>query len=75
MKAHDVRHLTVCAGTCGDLLDRRKAILAGGNCWCGKCCFAVLGISGIKNLPRAERGKFTIGQVGPKAMMALMEAK
>jgi hypothetical protein len=72
MKAHDVRHLCQCAA-CNALGDDRDMIQADGKNWCGGCAVVNFGIDGICALPRTQRRKFRLGDIGPKAMKALVD--
>lgn len=73
MKAHDVRHLRICKG-CGSLGDDREMIRAEEKDYHGDCIFKLIGIDGIMALPRGERAKFRLGEIGPEVMKRLVDA-
>lgn len=72
MRAHDVRHLTVCK-RCGCLGLKPAMIDAGRKVYhCGGCAVIVLGPNAILALPWSERQKFRISDVSPELMRALL---
>lgn len=74
MKATNVQHLRLCP-VCGKLGDGHAMIKAGpmGCLAHDRCVFEQLG-EGILNLPKEERGKFTLAAVGPDMMRRLLGA-
>lgn len=67
--AHDVRHLCFCAA-CRGLADDREVINLQLD---GACAFKLIGIEGLLRLPRKEQDKFTLADIGPKAMKRLVD--
>jgi hypothetical protein len=74
MKAHDVRHLRVCAH-CGEIGDNRKMLQINGAPWHDACAVATMSEGQILRLPAAERGKITLGAAGVPLMRKLMGAR
>ena len=64
MKTDEVRHLCLCP-VCGKLGDEQSMVKAGPmKCLAhDRCVYGQLG-EGILNLPKEERAKFTLGQLG-----------
>lgn len=73
MKAHDVRHLRICPD-CRKLGDDRDMICIGRGHWHSSCAFKAFGLSGILKLPRSVQDKFSLADIGPKAMKQLIAA-
>ena len=72
LKAHDVRHLTICPA-CGNIGDSRTMIQMQDNRLLhGKCAFEELGLDGITKLPESEVGKFRLDEIGVEAMRILV---
>lgn len=72
MKAHDVRHLTLCH-SCDEIGDDRNMI----ECRDGavvhlECAFMYLGRLGVQNLPPSERAKLRLCDVPVDVMRGLL---
>jgi hypothetical protein len=74
MKAHNIRRLCRCP-VCGKLGDERSMVKVGPMKTPAhdRCTFGQLG-DGIVNLPKEERGKFSLVAVGPDMMRRLADA-
>lgn len=75
MKAHDVRHLTVCC-LCHNIGDKRRMLVLPGYLKPAhdRCVVHHLTHSEILALPPDERSKITLGAAGPELMRKLMDA-
>lgn len=70
MKAHDVRQLRLCKG-CGRIGWAPDMIQTDGNDWHGDCLFKLIGVKGLRKLPKSEIGKFRLNEIGVRAMKAI----
>lgn len=71
LKAHDVRHLTVCTH-CGGIGDDRDMVRTGSGLVHGRCAHELLGVDGLLRLPKAELGKIRLDDVGADIMKRLI---
>lgn len=80
MKAHDVRHLRICA-TCDHLGDSRKMLKIGLHrslnvgLHHGECVVTALSHAEVLALPETERAKITIGAAGVDLFRKLLDAQ
>lgn len=85
MKAHDVRHLRLCAG-CGSFGDRREMLLiphglvnAGHpvkqGLYHGGCAVTLVSHEDILALPHSETNKLRLSETGPVLMRKLLDAR
>lgn len=72
--AHDVRKLRCCP-YCDRLGDTRHMVEAMGQLVHGGCAVQIIGVKGILAMPREEQNKLTLGEIGMKAMRALVAAR
>lgn len=75
MRAHDVRHLRGCR-KCGRLGDRRRMIVdpfgADAGTYHPACVLEVIGFDGVLKLPPADRGQFSLWDLGVAQMKQLL---
>lgn len=69
--AHDVRFITKC-DACPDLGDGRRMILAR---YHGRCFIKRFGLEDFLDLPDEETSKVSLGDIGTKAMKALVDLR
>ena len=74
MRAHDIRHLRLCAH-CGQLGDGRKMLQLSGGQWHDSCVVKTHTVSQVLRLPASERDKITIGAASVELMRKLFDAR
>jgi hypothetical protein len=74
--AHDVRHIVVCKH-CEQIGDDRYMVrpFPKGNLYHGRCLMERFGLAKLIELPKCESDKLALGDIGPKAMKAVIEAR
>ncbi len=72
-RAHDVRHLVVCAH-CRDLTDDRHCLHLFGKPYHGRCFLKQFGMRALLATPARERAGLQLGDIGLLAARALIEA-
>lgn len=71
LKAHDVRHLSVCR--CGELTDRRTSIEHDGKHWHPSCLYREIGFEGMAALPASSRERVCISDMPADDMRKFIE--
>ena len=70
-RAHDVRHLVLCA-QCGRPADSRHAVPLDGQHYHGRCFIARFGLPALKALGPAAWAGLTLGDIGAAAFRHLL---
>lgn len=71
--SHSVRDLTVC-DICQKIARKSTSILRGEKHFHGRCFIFQWGIEALLLLPTNDKECLTLGDIGPKAMRALIES-
>lgn len=74
MSSHAVRDLTVC-DICHGIASKKTSILQGKKHFHGKCFIAQWGIDALLALPTMDKECLTLGDIGAKAMRALLDSQ
>ena len=72
-RAHDVRHLVVCAG-CRCLADDRHCVTRAGKPYHGRCFLRRFGLRALTAMPREARAGLQLSDVGLRIARELIEA-
>ncbi len=72
-RAHDVRHIVVCAH-CRRLADNRHCVRRGSSPYHGRCFIRHFGMRALIAVPSLERAGLQLGDIGLLAARALLEA-
>ena len=72
-RAHDIRHLVVCAD-CRFLADDRHCVTRAGKSYHGRCFIRLFGLNALLMTPSRERGGLQLSDVGLRIARVLIEA-
>jgi hypothetical protein len=74
MNSHAVRDTTTC-DICQGMASKKTSILQGKKHFHGKCFIAQWGIDALLALPTIDKDCLTLGDIGVKAMRALLDSR